>query len=559
MIAVLLLAFQMTAAPQPAEQGSLSGTVVNAATGEPAGKVRITLEPEGARGGPAPAALTDASGSFRLVKLEPGRYRLRASRNGFLETYYGARRANASGALLKIEPGQEIKDLRIKLQPFGVITGTIRDFDGEPLPGATVSALRLVYEKGKRTPAVAGRARTDDIGQYRIAGLPAGRYYVRARPQESDSDFIPVDRSGSDAAATVLAPALYPGVTESRSAAPVEVGPGARVSGIDMALPQMQVFHVKGRVAVPEGDVIMASVRLFPAGALEDEMVFHNLEARLAKDGSFDVREVPAGSYRLEATVLRKEDGGNRVLGAYADVTVNRSDVTRVQVAPESGAEIRARVTVEGEAAPQLEGVHLSFNGVDNPLSFNTFLRLGENVFDFQLRRGRYAVAVEFPRQHGSLFLKSARTETADVLAEGLTIAGPGKIEVNIVMSREAGKVAGVVAGEDGNSVPGATVVAVPADRPARTDLLREGTTDQNGRFELASLPPGDYRVFAWDDVEPGRWFDPKFLKRFEAKAETVKVAAKGESRVTLRAAPALAVGTPALIPVSILVALLTN
>lgn len=509
---------------------------MNSATGGPANKVQIVAETEGAREGEGPATVTDASGTFRLVKLEPGRYRLRARRNGFLETYYGARRPDAKGTVLRLEAGQELKDLKIKLQPFGVITGTIRESDGEPLLGASVSALRFTYQKGKRAITVEAQARTDDIGQYRIANLPPGQYYVRATLRLSDSDFAALDRSGSNAGIQVLAPALYPGVTDGRIATPLEIGPGSRVAGIDLTLPQMQVFRVKGQVAMPPGNVSTPSVRMFSMSRVEPEMIFPDLSARPNKDGKFEIHGVPAGPYRLQAITNWMEGNAHRTLIGYTEVTVSREDVTGVWIAPEPGAEIRAQVVVEGEGAPNLEGASLRFVGIDNGSSVNFGIRKGEDVFRMELQRGRYAVAVELPPGRGSLFLKSARTATADVLADGLTVPGPVKIDVEVVLSAEAGSVAGVVADKDGNPMQGATVVIVPARLRTRVDLFKEAATDQNGRFELGSLAPGDYKMFAWDDVEPGMWFDPEFLKRFESKAESVKVTAKGRSGVTLRA-----------------------
>jgi hypothetical protein len=41
-------------------------------------------------------------------------------------------------------------------------------------------------------------------------------------------------------------------------------------------------------------------------------------------------------------------------------------------------------------------------------------------------------------------------------------------------------------------------------------------TTDKSGLFQFRGLPPGEYRVLAWEDVDPGAWFNPAFLATFE-------------------------------------------
>src|SRR5262249_37034879 len=109
--------------------------------------------------------------------------RLKGRRNRFLDTYYGARRAESTGIPIALEPGQTLKDLTFKLHPFGVIAGTIRDPEGEPLARMAVTALRVRFEDGRRKVSAVDPAYTDELGQYRITGLAPGKYYVRAEPK----------------------------------------------------------------------------------------------------------------------------------------------------------------------------------------------------------------------------------------------------------------------------------------------------------------------------------------------------------------------------------------
>src|SRR5262249_29514383 len=153
----------------PLEKCVISGTVVNSATSEPLDKVEIEAEPSG-KGTPA-TATTDAQGRFTMPNLEPGQYRIKGRRNRFLDTYYGARRAESTGIPIALEPGQTLKALTFKLHPFGVIAGTIRDPEGEPLARMAVTALRVRFEDGRRKVSAVDSAYTDELGQYRITGL----------------------------------------------------------------------------------------------------------------------------------------------------------------------------------------------------------------------------------------------------------------------------------------------------------------------------------------------------------------------------------------------------
>jgi hypothetical protein len=95
------LAFGQASAELPTapttEKCSLSGTVVDSQTGNPLPKTQIFLEPPD----PSPAGssrattaiiTTDATGAFSMVGIDPGSYRLKAQRNGYMELYSGARR-----------------------------------------------------------------------------------------------------------------------------------------------------------------------------------------------------------------------------------------------------------------------------------------------------------------------------------------------------------------------------------------------------------------------------------------------------------------------------------
>jgi Carboxypeptidase regulatory-like domain len=113
-----------------------------------------------------------------MKDVEAGPYRLNVSRVGFVTDEYGQRKQGTSGAILTLHSGQNLKDLQFRLIPASVIAGKIYDDDGEPMPSVEVSAVRQVYSQGKRSHASAMTATTNDLGEYRLFGLPPGRYFV---------------------------------------------------------------------------------------------------------------------------------------------------------------------------------------------------------------------------------------------------------------------------------------------------------------------------------------------------------------------------------------------
>src|SRR5262245_53564761 len=136
---IALLAFFFAPQDRPAEKCTLSGSVVDSVTGAPLNKVDLRAELVDDKDSAAASTTTDAKGNFTLVDLPAGKYRLKGVRNGYLDTYYGARRARSRGTTIALESGQEMKNLLVRLHPFAVIGGTVRDADGEPLSGALIT------------------------------------------------------------------------------------------------------------------------------------------------------------------------------------------------------------------------------------------------------------------------------------------------------------------------------------------------------------------------------------------------------------------------------------
>ena len=147
-MAVWILALFLVAQDHPIQMCALSGTVVNSLPGAALGKVELLAE---------------------------------GHRNGYLDAYYGARRPGCGGTVIVLEAGQELKDLQVKLAPFGVISGTVRDTDGEPMSGAQVVLYWQSFtETGHREIRPAVELTTGDQGQYRASDLEPGKYFLRA-------------------------------------------------------------------------------------------------------------------------------------------------------------------------------------------------------------------------------------------------------------------------------------------------------------------------------------------------------------------------------------------
>lgn len=245
-----------TAAEPPAtpaeRQGScaLEGQVMNAVTGLPMSVVQLTLT--SAEGSGQPGSLgtqSNSDGLFRFEGLQPGRYRLDASRVGFLPTKYGSPRYGYPGVILNLVQSQIQRDLVIRMTPQAIVTGRLLDENSDPLLDAQV---RIVQTGGNPTGSIAA---TNDLGEYRIFQIPPGKYYVMATPGLISR--LPVVQSATTSGSKrirVYVPTFHPGVADPLMAIPIELTAGSEVRLPDFALQKIDAVNIKGRVvqAVPQ-------------------------------------------------------------------------------------------------------------------------------------------------------------------------------------------------------------------------------------------------------------------------------------------------------------------
>src|ERR1035438_9810806 len=115
---------------KPEDKCSVEGTVLSATTGEPLKKARLVLQTE--KPAKVYRAISDGSGHFVLVGIDPGRYHFHSARNGYLMQFYPT--SKGPWPTFTLSPGQKLTEIIFRLTPQGVITGRVLDEDREPVP-----------------------------------------------------------------------------------------------------------------------------------------------------------------------------------------------------------------------------------------------------------------------------------------------------------------------------------------------------------------------------------------------------------------------------------------
>jgi protocatechuate 3,4-dioxygenase beta subunit len=517
---VPLFAFLLLFADKPPEPCRLEGLVVNAVTGEPLGKALVVLED--ARGNrdsrPSSTTATGPDGRFAMSGIPPGKYTVRAERSGYIA------RNRDSDERLTLAAGQRMTDLKIRLTPSGVISGKVLDEDGDAIEGARVMAVRNRYNKGTKQLLIVGYSTANDLGEFRLTGLVAGRYFIVA---EGRSRWGSIDRSAirpevekSDV------PTFYPAVQDASAAAPVDVAAGARVGPVNITLLRLRTARVSGKVTLPEG-ASRADVSLYAAGA--GRFGGHQGTPTRDAEGAFELRGVPYGSYRIQAHC----SVGNRSLWTDQPLEVG-ADVEGLRLVPGTGPHLTGHVQVDGEAKIDFSRVRISIEC--SPSSLNTSAEKDGSISlpEFPYPPRECQVIVSPP---DGFYLKGIRFSGAEVSDAGI-IVPPAGGSLDISLKAGAGRIEGAVLNEKREPAAGATVVLVP-ERRTRYWLYEQASTDQYGRYVFASVPPGEYKLFAWGEVEQDAWFDPEFLKAYEKRAESVFIDENARKNAELSIIPA--------------------
>jgi len=250
--------------------------------------------------------------------------------------------------------------------------------------------------------------------------------------------------------------------------------------------------------------------------------------------------EKTAGAYTLTATV----SDGEKNISTRQPVDVGSNNVENLSVTIPPGMELTGHVRVDGQSTASLSNMRVILRTQDSGAGMfgpqpNGRLKEDGTFTMSNVAADRYNVVV-FGLPDG-FYQKSVRSGDDEVLASGLDLSkGPGG-PIEIVLSPNAGQAEGVLQNDKQQPATGATVVMVPQEKERRDQMsyYKTVTTDQYGRFTLKNLDPGEYKVFAWEDVETGAYMDPEFMKPVESLGESVTIRENSKELLKLKLIPA--------------------
>ena len=536
----------------------LRGRVLAGDAGSPLrrAQVRITSPDVGTK-----TALTDSQGRFEFRELPAGRFNVSVSKSGFVTMQYGQSRPFEPGRPIELTDGQMMDKADVALPRGSVLAGRVVDEFGEAVAEADVTAMRMQFQNGRRRLVASGRnANTNDLGQFRIYGLPPGEYYVSATLRNMTTMMLDMAAGGGMVAGASVPPqtsgyasTYYPSTPNPGEAQRVAVAVGQELASVDIQLQPVKLSRITGMALGSDGKPMAgAMVMLMPS--MRDAMMFGpGGTSRTDKDGNFTLTGVTPGEYSLQVQstggMFQTTAGGNVMAFAFATsdgpaggppqgpqqrefgittVNVAGEDITGLVITGTRGAKASGTITFLGGVKPEGAAamrVTAPSTDVDNsPMPTSGASQVKEaGTFELDSLVGGHIFRVgNLPR---GWVIKRVTFNGDDITDRGLEFKAGQDVEgIEIELTNKATAIAGSVAATDGTTLKDYTVVVFAADQEKWTlpqnRWMASARPDQEGQFRMNNLPSGEYCAIAVEYVAQGEWQDPAWLER-ASKAAT--------------------------------------
>ena len=477
-------------------------------------------------------AKTGADGAFRFSPEELGNYYVRVTREGYVNA--GRMSTSATVGLTESRPTREIE---FTLARPARITGQLMDEEtGQPIQGRVVDVGQDYYTRGRRLPMGGGRAVTDRSGRFSSEVTP-GDYLVRIGP---GSGRLMEKFSEDDLGLTDLD---YPesfwsgGLDEdSAPAVPVPSGGWLELGLLQVKKKPFYRAHISLLGAVCEqGDRVSVTVTRVPPKWWQGVGV-------VPCSSEILIRGFAPGSYRVGVWIVGQPGTKGRAVLGVADLQVVDRNVD-APVLMTDGVRVAGRILAsEGALKPPLEKIRVSLlpefrptagaiDSVASPDATGHFALENMPVAEHRLRisgipAGFYVKEVRY----NGLALRGNPSEQTLELDRS---APDHALEIEV--DDKPAFLSGTVA-DRGHPVnrPYVVLSRWPLSVPSALWPVPSATGDEDGKFQVAGLAPGEYRVLAVSSACSAELEKPNLLERLLARARKVELGPRGSVQVSL-------------------------
>src|SRR5271157_5199964 len=526
---------------------SVSGVVKDAVTGQPLRDYTVSTQVNATWTGNTilmsaktreAIATTDQQGRYKLSDLPTGEYRIQAresQRFGFQVTRHIAL------------AGHDLDGIDFNIKVDGAITGKIVDENKDPVPGMTVFLVAREYYMGSLGSFLRSSVRTNDRGEYTLQRVEAGRPYLilvekreRTLPPRSDVPLNPKLRKRAPMRT------WYPNSPSPDGAMAITLRPGERREGVDIEVKKSQSYCIEGTLEGSGGPAALnfGIEAQQPSSGVSSGggMFMATPGGTTGRDGVFRICDLYPGIYRLTAN--QRSGDPNQQPPAYgvATIAVSDRDIRGIKLSASPGLPLEGEVAWDG-VSPGTPGttrvtVYLQPLLRTRYMGENTDARVDiPGAFSFSgLLIDDYVVraTVNAPGLYIKDVAYGGRSVHYEPLRLGSAMPGAG---MRVVVGHDGATLGAQVGDKDGNPVPDARVLILPAEIGSEAELaarLTSGQTNQYGQYTSVTLPPGKYYVAASGDSMDATPEAIGKVWRSRNRFKEVELAPSGSAQVTL-------------------------
>lgn len=515
---------------------AIDGRVTEQSSGRPLPRIVVSLST--ADRSKTVMAITDADGRYRFSALAPGKYFLWAASDAHRSTYLQQRYGEVGPASLEpSRPNVELKADEVRsgadmaLARALAIEGRVLDPWGEPMAEVEVNVTRADGRLVAAWPVA-----TDDLGAYRLYGLPPGRYRVCAKPRGRFGVMV------SDGARFVST--CHPTATVEREATDVVLA-SADASDVDIRVQRVGSYSISGSVI----DAAGISVDDADVGAYSLDESGASAYAR-SRNGEFTLKGLTPGRYIVSGTIggsLRGDPNppSREKEAGYAWADVGSADTTGIVLMLTKPVAVTGRITFDGGPAPRADRLRVvvQISPPDYRLSRlesrPPFAAVDDNL-RFEVKGlYRMPLAVGVQGLPDGWVVKAVRLDGRDITHVAVDFAGAATTSpLEIVLTNRVARPLVRVTDDRGLPVTLPLVVAMPAD-PSRWRLGTRPVMAKpalDGALKLEALLPGDYFLAALPSYEFSILMrDPGRVESLAAVATRVRIAEGQTGTIDLR------------------------
>jgi hypothetical protein len=485
-----------------------------------------------------PTTTTDRDGRFLFKDVSPGTYTVRVQKEGFFGKSEGGANPPTAATDVDVDAGKTA-EADLAMIPGAIIGGRIFDEKGQLMSNANVQAFTVAYAFGRATLAPQVSKVTDDRGDFRLFWVPPGEYYLAVTPP-------PVAPAPGVPAAASPLKTYYPGMTDIALARTVTITGGEDMGGMDIPLHNVRSFKVSGQVnsLIPPPPTQLGAPGVSAAVLFmlnRDEVAPDDANGRqvgvvplLPSTGQFEISNVVPGVYELLARVAdpaAQVAGGLPLAWGRARFEVRDMDVANLAIVVSPSSEVTGTlVSAIGVLPPSLRVQLLPDDASIRIPAFQLVLTRSATVGPdgtFKIPavpEGHYRV-MTVAGLPPDLYLADVRHKAVSVFNAGFDVRPGENDPIQVLVGSGAGTVSGLVQDGPTKVVAGATVALVPeAARRENLALYLSAATDASGRFVMRGVPPGDYKLFAWESVRPFAYQNEAFIAKNENRGRVIHV-----------------------------------